>query len=338
MEYASVQLIYKDKYDMLNKRVQEYLGDKWPKVKSVIKEALKSDIVLLNQINDYVLENNGKMMRPMISLIIASACGQVNNKTINYAASVELLHNATLLHDDVVDGSMKRRGSPTVNAKLGSSASVLVGDYWLVKAMELILNEEGGEKVGDIFSRTLSNLAEGEMLQMQKAEKGDTTEEDYFRIIYSKTASLFEAACTSAAISVNAPESYIDAAKEYGINLGLAFQIKDDILDYSGSNIGKPIGVDLKEKKITLPLLGALSRVDANTGEEVRKMVCQIEDHPEHIDTITKFVEEYKGVEYTIEVLEDYIERAIKSLSAFPESEAKDILVNLARYTADRVR
>ena len=216
------------------KSVREYLGDDWKAVKEKIETSLMSDIALLNSTNSTILSNSGKQLRPLLALLIARACSghQISEATVRYAAASELLHNATLLHDDVADNSEQRRGMPTIMSLMGPSVSVLVGDYWLVKAMELILgSSEGDHLVIKIFSKTLSDLAEGEMLQLQKAQSGDTCEDDYLRIIYSKTASLFEAACVSAAISVNASQEYRKAAKDYAVALGIAFQIKDDILD-----------------------------------------------------------------------------------------------------------
>ena len=211
------------------KAVQEYLGKDWLAVRERINSALLSDIALLNSTNESILSHSGKQMRPMLALLIARACsaGQVSDSTISFAAASELLHNATLLHDDVADGSMKRRGVPTIMSLMGPSVSVLVGDYWLVKAMDLIMDadEGNGSGVMRIFSKTLKDLAAGEMLQLQKAQNGDTDENDYLRIIYNKTASLFEAACVSAAISVDACPEYEQAAKSYAVALGLAFQI-----------------------------------------------------------------------------------------------------------------
>jgi octaprenyl-diphosphate synthase len=221
---------------------------------------------------------------------------------------------------------------------MGPSVSVLVGDYWLVKAMELILEvSDGTSDVMGIFSKTLSDLAEGEMLQLQKAQMGDTDENDYLRIIYSKTASLFEAACASAAISVDASETMFKAAVDYARALGIAFQIKDDILDYVGTDaVGKPLGADILEQKITMPLLGALSSADPTKAEEVRKMVSDIQGHPEYRDGIVRFVKENGGVEYAVARLNDYVTVAVDALSVFPDSEARKSLVELAYFTAER--
>ncbi len=319
--------------------VKEYLGQDWLSVQERIASALESDISLLNSTNASILSQSGKQLRPMLALMFARACtGQATDAGIRYAAAAELLHNATLLHDDVADGSELRRGKPTVMSLMGPSVSVLVGDYWLVKAMELILQDSDTDTTAiRIFSKTLSDLAEGEMLQLQKAQSGDTDEKDYLRIIYNKTASLFEAACVSAAISAGVSEDVVKAARDYAVALGLAFQIKDDILDYSGTeSVGKPLGVDILEQKITLPLLGALNNVSWQKQAEVRGMVKDIVGRPELRDDIVSFVKENGGLEYAKARLEEYVNEAVHALDILPDSREKECLVELARYTAIR--
>ena len=324
------------------KTVKEYLGVDWLAVQNQIVSSLKSDIGLLNSTNDSILSHSGKQLRPMLSLLMAKACsgGQITESAIMYAAASELLHNATLLHDDVADGSDKRRGVPTIMSLMGPSVSVLVGDYWLVKAMDLILEapDDSSSRVMRIFAKTLSDLAEGEMLQLQKAQKGDTDENDYLRIIYNKTASLFEAACVSAAIAVGASGDMVKSAKDYAVALGLAFQIKDDILDYAGTDaVGKPLGADILEQKITMPLLGALASADQQNADMIRSKVSDIVSHPEYRDEIVAFVKENGGLEYAVSRLNAYVEQAVMALGSFPDSEAKDCLVKLAYFTADRI-
>ena len=319
--------------------VKEYLGQDWLSVQERIASALESDISLLNSTNASILSQSGKQLRPMLALMFARACtGRATDAGIRYAAAAELLHNATLLHDDVADGSELRRGKPTVMSLMGPSVSVLVGDYWLVKAMELILQDSDTDTTAiRIFSKTLSDLAEGEMLQLQKAQSGDTDEKDYLRIIYNKTASLFEAACVSAAISAGVSEDVVKAARDYAVALGLAFQIKDDILDYSGTeSVGKPLGVDILEQKITLPLLGALNNVSGQKQAEVRGMVRDIVDRPELRDDVVSFVKENGGLEYAKARLEEYVNEAVHALDILPDSREKEYLMELARYTAIR--
>lgn len=320
-------------------KVKDYLGSDWTAVHEHIASALKSDISLLNSTNSSILSQSGKQLRPMLSLMFARACaGKAGDACVRYAAAAELLHNATLLHDDVADGSELRRGKPTIMSLMGPSVSVLVGDYWLVKAMELILHDAPTDVAAiKIFSKTLSDLAEGEMLQLQKAQSGDTDERVYLRIIYNKTASLFEAACVSAAVSVGASEDTVRAARDYAVALGLAFQIKDDILDYSGTeSVGKPLGVDILEQKITIPLLGALGNVSPEKARQVREMVKDIVGKPELRDDVVRFVKENGGLEYARTRLNDYVEEAVRALDVLPDSTEKSFLVELAHYTAIR--
>lgn len=320
--------------------IKDFLGQDWKDTDALIRSSLESDISLLNATNKAILDHSGKQLRPIVSLLVARACGggRVNADSVRYAAAAELLHNATLLHDDVADSSCERRGAPTVMAILGGPASVLLGDFWLVKALENILASSANcNEVIRIFAGTLSSLAEGEMLQLQKASSGDTVEEDYYRIIYSKTASLFEAAFVSAAISVNAPADWIEAVRDYAVSLGIAFQIKDDIFDYSdGKKIGKPVGIDLEEQKITLPLLGALAAASPERAKQIRGMVLDILEHPEYKGEIVGFVNEGKGIEYAVSRLEDYVSKAVDALAVLPDSKEKDYLVKIAGFTAYR--
>lgn len=320
--------------------IRKFLGKDWKETDGLIRSSLKSDIDLLNATNETILGHAGKQLRPIVSLLVARACGggKATEDSIRYAAASELLHNATLLHDDVADSSSVRRGVPTVMAVLGGPASVLLGDYWLVKAMDNILaSSSHGNEVIKIFSKTLSCLAEGEMLQLQKASSGDTVEEDYFRIIYSKTASLFESTCVSAAISVNASKEWVEAVRSYAVSLGMAFQIKDDIFDYTGGKgIGKPVGIDLDEQKITLPLLGALEAAPKERAIQVREMILNIREHPDHKEEIVAFVREWKGIEYAVSRLEEYVSKAVGALAALPDSQEKDYLVKIAGFTAYR--
>lgn len=323
--------------------IREYLGQDWTAVQDRITSSLQSDIDLLNATNSSILSNSGKQMRPALSLLMARAClgsGKLSDDAnVRYAAAAELLHNATLLHDDVADESDQRRGKPTVMSLMGPSVSVLVGDYWLVKAMELILgSSDSDHKVIKIFSKTLSDLAEGEMFQLQKAQSGDTDEKDYLRIIYNKTASLFEAACVSAAVSVSASPDYEQAAREYAVALGIAFQIKDDILDYAGTDsVGKPLGVDILEQKITMPLLGAFRNAGSDEEDRVRGMVRNIVDHPEYRDEIVDFVKINGGLDYAVERLGAYVDDAVRALAVLPDSEEKKMLAELAYFTARRM-
>lgn len=323
--------------------IKSFLGDDWKKVLEKIDEQLGSDIEVLDSTNRQILSHSGKQLRPMLSLLVARACsaGRITEASVCYAAASELLHNATLLHDDVADSSDERRGVPTIRSVMGASVSVLVGDYWLVKAMECILSCHTflDGRVIRLFSRTLSDLAEGEMLQLQKAGSCDTTEEDYRRIIFNKTASLFEVSAVSAAISVNAPAEMEDAVRRYAGSLGLAFQIRDDIFDYavSSAQIGKPVGVDIMEQKMTLPLLGALRMAGEETAADIRRKVMEIHSHPEYREEIIGFVRDYGGIGYAMDRLGEYLDEAVTALDVLPETREKLYLIEIADYVGKRL-
>ena len=304
-------------------------------MQDLLREALHTDINLLESVNDGLLSHSGKMLRPMLCLLMARACGTVTRDSIRFAAATEILHNATLLHDDVADQSLERRGEPTVYSRMGASSAVLVGDFWLARAVEVVLEAEGDREVVKLFSKTLTDLAEGEMLQLEKAESADTDIEAYKRIIFCKTASLFVAAAASGAFSVSAPEQWREAASAYAKYAGIAFQIKDDILDYAGDEaLGKPVGIDLQERKITLPLLCAMQ--GSGREAQIRAMVRDIPANPGYADEIRSFVRERGGVAKAAQILDEYIDKAVRSLDVLPDSEAKSYLAELVRYNALR--
>ena len=325
MDFSSIKVFLKEDLDKVNK---------------LMATSLSTDIELLDKTNRAILSRTGKQVRPVLTLLVARACsgGFVTDDTIKYAAAVELLHNATLLHDDVADDSPVRRGAPTVMSILGGRASVLLGDYWLVKGMENILaSRNSSNKVIRIFASTLTDLAEGELLQLQKAETGDTLEKDYYRIIYDKTASLFVASAAAGAISVSATEEKMSAARTYAKCLGIAFQIRDDIFDYEeNAEIGKPVGLDLKEKKITLPLLGALAKAGEERGREIRRKLCRIDDYPEYCGEIIEFVKSEGGIEYARKRLYEYVDNARIALRPFGNMQEVEMLGEIAEFTADR--
>ena len=318
--------------------LKAFLAGPMEEVSALLEASLKSDIALLDATNRSLLSQGGKLLRPMLSLLAAGACGGINADSVRFAAASELIHNATLLHDDVVDGATTRRGKPTVMSILSSPASVLVGDYWLVKAIRCILDASRySERAIRLFAKTLSDLAEGEMLQLQKASSCDTTREDYLRIVYSKTASLFEAAVLAGAVSADAPEEWTAALAGYARNLGLAFQIKDDIFDYTGGDgLGKPVGIDLREQKITLPLLCALDTVSAEVASTVREVVGQISDMPDLAARVRTFVLERDGVEKAVAEMGKCIDEAVSCLDELPQTAEKSYLAELARFVGER--
>ena len=318
--------------------VRTYLQEDLDRVNDLMSRFLASDISLLDQTNRTLRGRRGKQLRPMLALLTARACGGAcNEDSIRFAAAAELMHNATLLHDDVADNSIERRGAPTVMSLLGPGAAVLLGDYWLVKAVGCILEaSREAERALRIFAGTLSDLAEGELLQLQKASSADTTEEDYLRIIYSKTASLFVATVLTAAISVGADPAREEAVRRYAENLGLAFQIRDDIFDYEENvHIGKPVGQDLQEQKITMPLIGALKAAPAEE-QRIRTLVREMADHPENRQEVVDFVRTSGGMEYAWLRLDEYVKKAVAALGELPSGRDRDALEEMAHYVKER--
>ncbi len=317
------------------KEVFDFLGADWIHFQELMRTSLHSDVQLLEDTNARILSNSGKLLRPAISMLVARMIGPTTEDSCRFAAAAEMLHNATLMHDDVADDSAERRGRPTLLSLLGPSAAVLVGDYWLARAVSLISASEHRNDVIPLFARTLTDLAEGEMLQLEKASSVDTSEDDYLRIIYCKTASLFSVAAETAAVSVGATPEQRAAAKAYADAFGTAFQIKDDILDYAGTDaLGKPVGVDLREQKITLPLLGAME--GSPREAEIRAMVRDIPAHPEYCDAIRAFVAERDGIAFANRRLESWVARAEQALDIFPDGPAKEMLVHIARFNLKR--
>lgn len=315
------------------------LGEDWVATGFLIRDTLRSDVALLQKVNDAILSNPGKMLRPMLTLLTARACcGSAGRygESVRFAAAVEILHNATLLHDDVADDSNERRGVPTVKSFLGSAPAVLIGDYWLAKAVNLILETSHVSWATKEFAGTLVCLSEGEMLQQQKALDRNTSEEDYYTIIYDKTAALFALACNCGAMSVDAPAALREEARKYGVELGMAFQIRDDILDFIGEDTGKPLGTDIREGKMTLPLLGALKNgayrdrilghlPDAASDEKARRNIIQM-------------VVDAGGIEYASSCLDERVSRSREHLSCFPDCEEKTILEEISSFVAKRDR
>jgi len=275
----------------------------------------------------------------MLSVLVARAlvCGKkLPEKSIKAALASELIHNATLLHDDVADEADTRRGNPTIRSLMGPTVSVLVGDFWLVRAVKALIEigEDSGRYV-EIFASTLCDLAEGELLQLQKCSTCDTSYDEYLSIIYRKTASLFVAAAKTAAISVNASAEMEQAAAEFGKYMGYAFQMRDDMFDYTpDADVGKPVGVDMMEQKITLPLFGAFVNAGMEKERQMRSLVKNI--RPADKGKLFDFVRQYGGLEYSQQKIEENLSQAKKILDVFPQSKEKELLMRLTDFFAVR--
>ena len=322
-------------FEGLHAQLAQRLGQ----VEGRILEALHTDVSLLDATNRSLLERPGKMMRPMLSLLMADVLGGGGEDCIRGAACLELLHNASLLHDDVVDGARDRRGRPTVASLLSGGAAVLIGDFWMVRALPLLLEmEQNRDRKLRICSDVLSQLAEGELLQMQKASSGDTLEADYLRIIHCKTGSLFEASALLGALSTPASEEQIRCAGHFGRQLGRVFQMRDDIFDYldSPAGIGKPVGIDLKEQKITLPLLCVLEKATPQEEKDIRSRMIHVADEPELAAGIRDFVLSRGGIDLAEARIERELQTALGYTESFPASAAREALQELARLAAQR--
>jgi octaprenyl-diphosphate synthase len=301
------------------------------------KDTMKSNVALLDIIISYMTRKRGKQVRPAMVFLSAELCGGVSQRSYIGAAMIELLHTATLVHDDVVDNSDKRRGLATINAEWNNKIAVLIGDFLLSKGLlAATTNQEFGFL--HATSDAVKRMSEGELLQIQKSNEIDLEESTYFRIISDKTASLLSAACKIGAISATDNTEKHELMYEYGENVGLAFQIRDDIFDYTGdaTKIGKPIGNDLKEKKITLPLLYSFSKVSKGQAKKVLKMIKEDELTKENIKYIINFVNENGGLDYAKQKANHYSDQAIEILNKFDECPARESLISFARFVVER--
>jgi octaprenyl-diphosphate synthase len=298
--------------------------------------SLKSKVGLVDLVTRYIIRQKGKKLRPLLVLLSAKVCGGVNERSYRGAVLVELLHTATLVHDDVVDNADKRRGLWSINKVFKNKIAVLMGDYLLSKG--LLISMEGKDyDFLEVITNTVKRMSEGELLQIQKTRKLDIDEETYFRVISDKTASLIETCCTIGAMSATSNPDHIFGMKEFGKNLGISFQIRDDILDYDGSFsiTGKRTGGDIKEKKITLPLIYSLNQVSSNKAADIRKIIKNGKEKSK-IDVVINFVRENKGTEYAVGQARNYSNLAREALNKLPDSQSKLALEALIDFVVDR--
>ena len=301
------------------------------------KKATKSDLPLLSNIINYILRRKGKQMRPMLVFLTAKLNGQFNQRTYHAALTIELLHTATLVHDDVVDDSYQRRGFFSVNAVWKNKIAVLVGDFILAKGLLWSIDHKDYDILGHI-STAVKDMSEGEILQIEKARKLDITEAVYFEIIRKKTASLLATSAAVGTCSVTTDTEIIEQMRLLGEHAGMAFQIKDDLFDYQKSNlIGKPTGNDLHEKKITLPLIHALNHVGSSEKSRILKIVRKRTKTADDLREVREFVALNGGFKYAEQVMHQYKDKAISQLTHYPDSEVKTALVEYINYIISRV-
>ncbi|MGX2975495.1 octaprenyl diphosphate synthase [Ursidibacter arcticus] len=305
-------------------------------VDHTILAQLNSDVVLINQLGHYIISGGGKRIRPLIAVLAANALGYQGQQHITCAAFVEFIHTATLLHDDVVDESDMRRGRETANARFGNAASVLVGDFIYTRAFQMMASLQSLDILA-VMSDATNVIAEGEVQQLMNVNDPDTTEENYMQVIYSKTARLFEAATQCAAIVAGADARLITALKDYGRYLGTAFQLIDDILDYSANaeKLGKNIGDDLAEGKPTLPLLHAMKNGNEQQSALIREAIEQ-GGKREALDEILAIMAEHHSLDYAMQRAKQEAQKAVDAIVALPESEYKQALISLAYLSVDR--
>ncbi len=320
------------------KAIQALTADDMAKVNETIQAQLNSDVSLINQLGFYIVSGGGKRLRPLLAVLSAKALGYQGNAHTTAAAFIEFIHTATLLHDDVVDESDMRRGKETANAAFGNAASVLVGDFIYTRSFQM-MTELGSMKILKLMSDAVNVIAEGEVQQLMNCNDPDTTEEIYMQVIYSKTARLFEAATQIGAILVDASEDVETAMQNYGKYLGTAFQLIDDVMDYTsdGEEMGKNVGDDLAEGKPTLPLLYAMR----NGNPEQQAMIRDAIEHAngmERLNDILAAMEETGSLAYTANKAQEEADKAIAELSVLPESEYKQALITLAHMAVQRTK
>jgi octaprenyl-diphosphate synthase len=317
------------------KLAKEVIGKELELFEKHFKDAVKSRVSLLDRIMQYIVKRKGKQMRPMFVLLSAKLHGEITDASYRAASLVELLHTATLVHDDVVDDALERRGMFSINALWKNKIAVLVGDYLLSKGLLLSLENKDFE-ILTVLSTAVKKMSEGELLQIEKTRNLNFDESIYYEIINGKTASLLSSSCAAGASSVTKDEIIIDKMKSFGEMVGMAFQIKDDLFDYGNIAVGKPTGNDIKEKKLTLPLIHILQKVDNKLKNEIIYIVKNNNNDKLKVKFVIDNVVKYGGIDYATEKMIEYRDKAIEILYTFPESPARSALEELVRYTTDR--
>jgi octaprenyl-diphosphate synthase len=299
------------------------------------RESMKSKVILLDKIMGYIIKRKGKQMRPMFVFLSAGVTGAISESTYRGAALIELLHTATLVHDDVVDDANYRRGFFSINALWKNKIAVLVGDYLLSKGL-LLSVDHGDYDLLKLVSHAVREMSEGELLQMEKAKNLDITEAVYFDIIRQKTASLISSCCAVGSTSAGADQDEVTQMTMFGEKIGMAFQIKDDLFDYGTTQIGKPLGIDIREKKMTLPLIYSLHHAPAGERKRIKKMVRNNNHKGKSIQQVIDFVKTSGGIDYTHQVMQKFVDEALEILQTFKPSAYKESLQQMVEFTISR--
>ncbi len=320
------------------KEIQAPIQQNLAEFEKKFRASMKSPVALLNIITGYILRHKGKQMRPMFVFLSAGVCGNINESTYRAASLIELLHTATLVHDDVVDESNYRRGFLSINALWRNKIAVLVGDYLLSKGMLLALENDEVDLL-KLVSKATREMSEGELLQIEKARRLDVTEEVYFEIIRKKTASLIAACCATGAASARSEPFIIQKMHDFGENVGMAFQIKDDLFDYESNDlVGKPNGLDIKEKKLTLPLIRMLSESDRKKKKQFMHIIRRRDQNSEKIAGLIREVHSSDGILYARKKMTEYQDKAFLILHEFADSPFREAMEKLVRFTTERNR
>lgn len=317
------------------KDIQAPITNEMNEFEQKFRSFMKSKVFLLDKIMSYIVKRKGKQMRPMFVFLTSGMLGNISDRTYRGASLIELLHTATLVHDDVVDDSNFRRGFFSINALWKNKIAVLVGDYLLSRGLLLSVDHEDFDLL-KIVSEAVREMSEGELLQMAKARNLDITEDIYYSVIRQKTASLIGSCCAVGAAASGAEATTVAKMKDFGLNVGMAFQIKDDLFDYGTYEIGKPLGIDIKEKKMTLPLIYALQHAKAGEKRKIKRIVKQNKQSSKKVMEVIDYVKASGGIEYAQEVMNDYYEKALSILNEFPESNYKTSLAELVQFTIER--
>lgn len=316
--------------------IKQPINDEMKLFEQKFYESMQSKVPLLDKVTRFIVTTKGKQMRPMFVFLCAKLVGNVTEKTYRGASMIELIHTATLVHDDVVDESFKRRNFFSINALWKNKIAVLVGDYLLSKSVLLSTDHKDYDLLG-VISRTIREMSEGELLQLEKARKLDITEDVYYEIIRQKTATLIAACCEIGVLSNNADEALAKKMMDFGTFTGMAFQIKDDLFDYLSSNvIGKPVGIDIKEQKMTLPLIHTLKTANEKDRKYYFETIKRYNNNPKRVKELIEFVKNSGGLEYAITVMKDFQQKAKDILNEFPESEARKSLHSMLDYVIER--
>ena len=302
---------------------------------SKFREAVQSQAPLLDRIMRYIVKRKGKQLRPLFVLLSAKLCGSINDSAYRAASLVEILHTATLVHDDVVDDSSERRGFFSTYALWKTKASVLIGDYLLAKGLLLTLDHQD-YRLLHILSEAVKKISEGELLQLEKARNLNLQEDVYYEIIRNKTASLLASACAAGAWATSQNEEFTNRLRKFGELTGMAFQIKDDLFDYTSEDIGKPTGNDIKESKLTLPLIYTLNKVDRATRKRIIYIVKNQKGNKDQLNWVIGEVTKAGGIEYSIQKMNAFKEEAIKELHHFPDNPIRKGLEDMVRFVTDR--